>query len=266
MRLLESPLVNFQLLKKCEMISCILIDDEKKCITTLELLIKMHCPGLQILATCESAAEGIKAINQLQPDVVFLDIEMPKMNGFDMLEQFDKIFFNVVFTTAYNQFAIKAFKYSALNYLLKPIDPDDLKETMTRLENSKASPLKEQFEILLKNIKQAGNKPQRIALSTGDGLMFVNTKEIIYCQSESNYTYVFLANGEKFLLARPLKEFEDTLSADNFFRIHNSYLVNLDQIKKFVRGDGGYVIMNDGAQITIARARREEFFGMFDKF
>jgi two-component system, LytTR family, response regulator len=248
------------------MIHCIIIDDEKQCINTLELMVKKHCPDLVIDATCDSAAEGIKAINRHRPELVFLDIEMPKMNGFDMLEQIDDIFFHVVFTTAYNQFAIKAFRYSALNYLLKPIDPDDLKETVRRIEKNQGAPLKEQLNMMMQQMKKKEGGPQRIALSTGDGLMFVNTTEVIYCQSESNYTYVYLVSGDKVLLARPLKEFEETLSGDRFFRIHNSYLVNLDQIKKFIRSDGGYVVMNNGTQITIARARREEFFSLFDKF
>lgn len=247
------------------MIHAVIIDDEQKCIETLEILLKMHCPDITLDAVCQSGEAGIKAINQHKPDVVFLDIEMPKMNGFDMLEKFEKIFFHVVFTTAYNQFAIKAFKYSALNYLLKPIDPDDLKATVSRIKELKNVPFREQFDILLHNI-QINNKPQRIALSTGDGLVFVNTKDIMYCHSESNYTHVLLTSGEKYLLAKTIKEFEDTLSENNFFRVHNSYVVNLDQVKKFVRGDGGYVVMNDGTQITIARARKEEFFALFDKF
>jgi len=225
----------------------------------------MHCPEIVVDVTCNSGADGIKAINEFKPDVVFLDIEMPKMNGFEMLEKFEKIFFHVVFTTAYNQFAIKAFRYSALNYLLKPIDPDDLKATVKRIQEKQGAPFKEQFDILMQNMRSE-SKPQRIALSTGDGMVFINTADIMYCQSDSNYTNVILLNGEKFLLAKSLKEFEDTLSGNDFFRIHNSHLVNLNQIKKFVRGDGGYVIMNDGTQITIARARREEFFALFDKF
>jgi len=247
------------------MIQAVLIDDEPKCTETLGILLRMHCPDISIAAVCNSGEEGIEAINKHKPDVVFLDIEMPRMNGFDMLERFKKIFFHVVFTTAYNQFAVKAFRYSALDYLLKPIDPDDLKLAVNRIKEMKSVPSKEQFDILLRHL-QSNSKPQRIALSTGDGLIFVDTKDVMYCQSESNYTHVRLLNGEKYLLARSLKEFEDTLPTENFFRIHNSFLVNLSEIKKFVRGDGGYVIMNDETQITIARARREEFFALFDKF
>lgn len=225
----------------------------------------MHCPEIHIDAGCESGEEGILAIQKFNPDVVFLDIEMPKMSGFDMLEKLGNISFQVVFTTAYNQFALRAFKYSALNYLLKPIDPDDLRETVSRILALKRGPMKEQFDILLNSLKQ-NDKPSRIALSTGDGMVFVNTNNIMYCQSESNYTHVKLVDGEKYLLAKSLKEFEETLPEKDFFRIHNSFLVNLNEIKKFVRSDGGYVIMNDGTQVGIARARREEFFALFDKF
>lgn len=247
------------------MIRAIIIDDEPQCVETLCILIKMHCPEIHIDAGCESGEEGILAIQKFKPDVVFLDIEMPKMSGFDMLEKLGNISFQVVFTTAYNQFALRAFKYSALNYLLKPIDPDDLRETVSRILALKRGPMKEQFDILLNTLKQ-NDKPSRIALSTGDGMVFVNTNNIMYCQSESNYTHVKLIDGEKYLLAKSLKEFEETLPEKDFFRIHNSFLVNLNEIKKFVRSDGGYVIMNDGTQVGIARARREEFFALFDKF
>lgn len=247
------------------MIRAVIIDDENGCVETLSILLRMHCPEITIEAACTSGASGIEAILKYKPDVVFLDIEMPVMNGFELLEKIGKISFQVVFTTAYNQFAIKAFKYSALDYLLKPIDPDDLKAAVARIKELKTVPMKEQFEILLQNV-QENKRPQRIALSTGDGLVFVNTADIMYCQSDSNYTNVVLVNGDKYLLAKSLKEFEDTLPARDFFRIHNSFLVNMNQVKKFVRGDGGYVIMNDETQITIARARREEFFALFDKF
>lgn len=247
------------------MIHAIIIDDEQQCIETLSILLKMHCPEVVIDATCTSGQAGIDAINQYKPDVVFLDIEMPKMNGFDLLSRFDKVFFHVVFTTAYSQFAIKAFKVSALNYLLKPIDPDDMKLTVARLKQLQANTFKEQFDILLQSMQKPAVPAPRMAISTGDGMVFIDINDLIYCQSESNYTHIIMANGDKYFLSRPLKEFEDSLSGSHFFRIHNSYLVNVNQIKKFVRGDGGYVIMNDGTQITIARARREEFFSLFEK-
>ena len=249
------------------MIRCVLIDDESNSLEMMEWLLKTYCPQVKIEAMCNAASKGIEAINKYKPDLVFLDIEMPHMNGFDMLEQFDKLFFDVVFCTAYDQFAIRAFKYSALNYLLKPIDPEDLKDTIRRIEEKKTTPSKEQIELLFQNIKQTV-KPtaQRIALTTGDGMIFVPTQDILYCQAESNYTSVILAGGKKIVVSKVLKEIDEALSGPDFFRVHNSYLININQISKFVRGDGGYVVMQDGATVSISRSRRQEFMELFEKF
>src|SRR5215510_15892098 len=155
------------------MIRCVLIDDESNSLEMMEWLLKTYCPQVKIEAMCNAADEGIEAINKYKPDVVFLDIEMPHMNGFDMLEQFDKLFFDIVFCTAYDQFAIRAFKYSALNYLLKPVDPEDLKETIRRIEERRNVPMKEQMELLMQSIRDAGKQTlARIALTTNDGLLF----------------------------------------------------------------------------------------------
>jgi two-component system, LytTR family, response regulator len=248
------------------MIKAVIVDDEQNCVEMLEWLLKTYCPVVSVAAMCTSGEEGIKAIQKHKPDVVFLDIEMPKMNGFDMLEAIGDITFEVVFTTAYNKFAIKAFRYSALNYLLKPIDPDDLQLTVKRIEEKKSFPGKQQLELLLQNMREANPKVNRVALSTGDGLIFVNTNEIMYCQAESNYTNVVLTNNLKILVAKTLKDIDETLSGKDFFRIHNSFLININEIRKFVRGEGGYIVMNDGTQITIARSKREEFFDLFSKF
>jgi two-component system LytT family response regulator len=248
------------------MIRCVLIDDESNSLEMMEWLLKTYCPQVQIEAMCNAASAGIEAINKFKPDVVFLDIEMPHMNGFDMLEQFDKLNFDVVFCTAYDQFAIKAFKYSALNYLLKPVDPDDLKETIRRVEEKRVSPSKEQIDLLFQNIKPVKPAVQRIALTTGDGMIFVPTQDILYCQAESNYTSVVLAGGKKILVSKVLKEIDEALSGADFFRIHNSFLINLNHIKKYVRGEGGYIIMDDGANITISRSKRQEFMEQFSKF
>jgi two-component system, LytTR family, response regulator len=249
------------------MIRCVLIDDESNSLEMMEWLLKTYCPQVHIEAMCNAASKGIEAINQFRPDVVFLDIEMPHMNGFDMLEQFDKLFFDVVFCTAYDQFAIKAFKYSALNYLLKPVDPEDLKETIRRIEAKHAVPSKEQIDLLFQNLKQnAKQTTQRIALTTGDGMIFVPTHDILYCQAESNYTSVVLAGGKKILVSKVLKDIDEALSGSDFFRIHNSYLVNLNHISRYVRGDGRYVVMQDGTTVGISRSRRQEFMEMFEKF
>lgn len=249
------------------MIKCILVDDEKNALEMMEWLLKTYCPQIEIVAMCNSAEQGIAAIHEHKPDVVFLDIEMPRMNGFDMLEQFDKMFFDVVFCTAYDQFAIRAFKYSALNYLLKPVDPDDLKATVARIEEKKSIPTREQFELLLQHINApAKTTPLRIALTTNDGMIFVPTSDIIYCEAESNYTSVVLTGGRKILVSKVLKEIDEALSGPDFCRVHSSYLININRIKKYVRGEGGYLLMDDDKSISISRNRRQEFMELFSRF
>ncbi|RYY28029.1 MAG: response regulator transcription factor [Chitinophagaceae bacterium] len=249
------------------MIRCVLIDDESNSLEMMEWLMKTYCPEVSIEAMCNSAEKGIQAINHHRPDVVFLDIEMPHMNGFDMLEHFDQLFFEVVFCTAYDQFAIKAFKYSAVNYLLKPVDPDDLKETIRRIGLRRSTPSPDQIKLLLENIRQVP-KPtvQRIALTTNDGMLFVSTQDIIYCEAESNYTKIILSDNKKILVSKVLKDIDEALSGPDFFRVHNSFLININRIKKFVRGEGGYVIMDDGTNISISRSRRQEFMELFSRF
>jgi len=249
------------------MISCILIDDEADSLEVMEMLLKTYCPQVKIEAVCNSAENGIAAIKQYRPDVVFLDIEMPNMNGFDMLEKFDELFFDVVFITAYQQFAIKAFRYSALNYLLKPVDSDDLVKTIERVEKKKSPPMKEQMEMLMQQMRSSEKQTvPRIALTTSDGMLFVMTSDIIFCESDSNYTKVILKDGRKILVSKPMKEIDETLSGPDFYRIHNSYLINLNHIKKYVRGEGGYVIMADGSNVSISRTKKQEFVDLFSKF
>jgi two-component system LytT family response regulator len=183
-----------------------------------------------------------------------------------MLEQFDKLFFDVVFTTAYDKFAIKAFKYSALNYLLKPVDPDDLAETIRRIEEKKSIPSKEQLELLFQSVRQVRATAPRIALTTNDGMIFISTQDIVYCEAESNYSNIVLTSGKKIMVSKVLKDIDEALSGPDFFRAHHSFLINLNHIKKFVRGEGGYVIMDNDVSISISRSRRQEFMELFSRF
>ena len=243
----------------------ILVDDEKNALEMLEWMIQKNCPEVEIVAMCDSPLEGLEKIKTLKPDLIFLDIEMPQLNGFDLLDRLGSHESDVIFTTAYNQFAIKAFKACALDYLLKPIDPEDLKSAVQKAKNKKSKVSTEQLNILLSYMKPEKPKSKRIALTTTDHLIFIDTDKIIYCESDSNYTIVFLSNGEKVIVSKTLKDVEEILDGSDFFRIHASYLINMKHVTKFTRGDGGYVVMSNNQHITVSRKKKDEFFEMFSK-
>lgn len=243
----------------------ILIDDEKNALEMLEWMIQKNCPEVEIVAMCDSPLEGLEKIKALKPDLIFLDIEMPQLNGFDLLDRLGKHDSDVIFTTAYNQFAIKAFKICALDYLLKPIDPDDLKGSVQKALTKKSKVSSEQLEMLMSYIKPEKPKPRKVALTASDHLIFVETDKIIYCESDSNYTIFFLTTGEKVMVSKTLKDVEEILEGSDFFRIHASYLINMKHVSKFTRGDGGYVVMSNNQHITVSRKKKDEFFEMFSK-
>jgi two-component system LytT family response regulator len=244
----------------------ILVDDEAHCTRTLQWELERNCPDVEVVAVCNSGEEGLREINEKKPDIVFLDIEMPGMNAFDMLEKVGQISFQVIFCTAYDQYAIKALKMSATDYLLKPVDSNELQDAVEKAANRTSNPItKEQITELISSMRHPGRELRRIALSTADGMEFVDTDRILYCESQSNYTNIILQDGKKVLLSKTLKEVDELLAGFGFFRAHKSHLINLRHVTKYVRGDGGYVVMPNGAAITIARSRKEEFLGLFAK-
>ena len=245
--------------------TAILVDDEKNALEMLEWMLQKNCPEIEILAMCDSALEGLEKIKSLKPDLVFLDIEMPQLNGFDLLDRLGKHSSDVIFTTAYNQFAIKAFKVCALDYLLKPIDPDDLKLAVQKAATKKNKMSQEQLDLLLSYMKPEKPKSKRIALTASDHLIFVETEKIVYCESDSNYTIFFLSDGQKVIVSKTLKDVEEILDGSDFFRVHASYLINMKNVSKFTRGDGGYVVMSNNQHITVSRKKKDEFFEMFSK-
>jgi two-component system, LytTR family, response regulator len=246
------------------MINAVLIDDEKHCLETLGLLLQRHCPEVHILEECRSAKKGVEAINKHQPDLVFLDIEMPMMNGFQLLEQFPEIGFAVIFTTSYDQYAIKAFRYSALDYLLKPIDPEELSAAVKKVAQKKNLPFAEQFEILLKQIKHQGTGFDKIAVPTLEGFELIRADQIVRCEADDNYSHLYLKDGSKIVACRMLKEMEELLQEFKYFlRVHNSFVVNMNEVKKYVRGDGGYLLMSDGSNVSISKSRRESLIKWF---
>lgn len=239
------------------MISAIIIDDERHSCDALKMLLDKCCPQVQVAAICNSGEEGLKKIDELKPQLIFLDIEMPHMNGFQMLEQLPTINFELIFTTSYDQYAITAFKFSALDYLLKPVDREELEKAVQKVSKRINPPVSQQLEILLQKINQPTIAIQRIALPTMQGLEFVPVELIISCSSSNNYTEFFLKDKKKLLVSRTLKETEDMLADHSFIRVHNSHIVNLNAITRYVKGEGGYLVMADGSTVDVSRSRKE---------
>lgn len=241
-------------------IKAIIVDDELGARESLSKLIEKNCKNIEIIAKADSMKTALEAINSLQPDLVFLDIEMPKGNAFDLLEQFKEINFDIIFTTAYDHYAIKAIKFSALDYILKPIDVEELVAAVSKYENKKKEKgtLNTQFKTLLSNVKP-NTKLKKVGIPDGDGLIFVNLSDIIRCDSDGNYTYFILINGKKIVASRTLGEYETMFSDENFFRVHRSHLINLEHVKKYIKGEGGYVIMSDNSQVEVSRRNKADF-------
>jgi two-component system, LytTR family, response regulator len=245
------------------MIKAIIIDDEPDCVRLLSLQIKMYCPQIEILAECTNAEEGLALLRQTAVDVLFLDIEMPKINGFQLLEALGELPFAVVFTTAYDQFAVKAFKYSAIDYLLKPIEAKDLKDAVKKLEKKQLTN-GAQLELLKEHLNKTHKKPtDKIALPYKDGVVFVEYKNILYCESDDNYTQFHLVDGHKYLVSKTLREVQEVLEEFHFLRIHRQYLVNLDHIKRFSKAEGATVIMSDERAIPVARSQKDKLVERF---
>ena len=242
------------------MLKAILIDDEQSSLNSLKQKILQHCAGIEIISVCDDPQQGILAIEALKPDLVFLDIEMPLINGFTLLQQLTYKNFELIFVTAYDHYAIKAIRYSALDYLVKPIEIDDLKNAVARaVEKINNAVPNNQIELLLENIIIEKFKFKRIAIPTTLGLQFIKIEEIIYLEASVNYTKFYLINNVKYTVSKTLKEFEDMLPHDFFLRIHNSYLVNKNYIEKYIRGDGGQVELSNGAVLDVAKRKKAEF-------
>jgi len=242
----------------------VIIDDEKHCRDVLGLLLQKYCPGLQVIASCADGQSGINTIEMHHPDIVLLDIEMPGMSGFDMLEACTFRNFEVIFTTAYNEYAVKAIKHNALDYILKPVDKDELLAAIARAEKERAernfSPINNLVEYL-----NTQKNTDRIALPTLEGLQILQREEIYYCESEGGYTRFYLTNGKVSLISKTLKEVGDVLEKKGFCRIHHGYLINLRYVQKYIRGDGGEVIMANGKNIPVSRNKKQEFLNFLEK-
>ncbi len=241
------------------MITAIIIDDEVKGRSALRQKLKDYCPQVTLLGEAGNGTEGIKLIESVQPKIVFLDIEMPHMNGFEMLQQIRVKNFQIIFTTAYDQYAIKAIKFAAFDYLLKPIDIEELQTAVRNAEDYNAfQSTGERLETLMQNLS-AKNHIKKIAVPTMDGLLFFNLSDIIYLQAESNYTILHFMNHPKLIASRTLGDFEEILPSDIFYRTHHSFIINLNHIKRYIKGDGGQIEMEGGHHVDVSRSKKEEF-------
>ncbi|OYU82342.1 MAG: DNA-binding response regulator [Flavobacterium sp. BFFFF1] len=245
------------------MIKAILIDDENHCIITLQHLLSGF-KNVVVVATTQDSSQAKELIETFKPDVVFLDIEMPVLNGFDVLQQFDDLPFKVVFTTAYDQYAIKALKLNALDYLLKPIGHDDIEQVLEKYKAEQMHISKDQLNHLHQFIN--GKMQDTIALSTQEGLLFVKIEDIMYLEASSCYTYIVMNDKTKHLASKTMANFEEVLQDNSlFFRAHKSHIINLKFIRQYLRGEGGEIIMQDGNNIALSRNKKQEFLSLFKK-
>jgi two-component system LytT family response regulator len=240
------------------MVTAIIIDDEQKGRIALKQKLQDYCPDIELLGEAENGEEGIELIAKLQPGIVFLDIEMPRMDGFGMLHRLTGKNFHLIFTTAYDQYAIKAIRYAAFDYLLKPIDIEELKSALSRISNQAPVYTEKKLATLEQNLRDK-NAFNKIAIPTLDGLLFFNINDIIHLAASSNYTTIYFNNHPKLTASKTLKEFEELLPTDIFFRSHHSHIINLHYIKRYIKGDGGQIEMQNGDYVDVARRKKEEF-------
>ncbi len=243
------------------MIKAIIIEDEISGLKNLKNLLSKYCEEVEVIADARNIKEGVQILKDpsLKPDVAFLDISLPDGLVFNMLNDFaDKIDFDIIFVTAFENYAIKACQYSSIGYIVKPIDPDELKEAVSRITPGKNNKIKKRLNVF----SQQYNNPnafEKMSISALDGIYFINIKDIIRCEAEDNYTHIHLRDGDKITASKTIKAYEELLSGVNFYRVHKSHLINLNYMRKFVKGDGGYLVMDDDKKIEVSRRRRPAF-------
>jgi len=250
--------------------NALIIDDEQHCIEALQTLINKYCVDVEIVDTCRDGECGLEFIEKYKPDLVFLDIAMPKMNGFDMLNQLEEVDFEIIFTTAHDNYAIKAFRVSAIDYLLKPVDRKELvnavdlvKEKLFLKNQARIdSNNKKQLNILLENLLAKNQVYPNIAIPTMEGLEILRTEDILYVLGEGNYSQIHLKNRSPKLISKTIKYVEERVDNQRFIRIHNSCLININEVRKYIKGSGGMVEMSDGKVLNVARTRKEELINI----
>lgn len=246
------------------MINTVIVDDEKKGRDLLQILLREHCPAVNVVGVAEDISKALELINLLNPDLIFLDIQMPGGSGFDLLEKIGERKVHVIFVSAYHEHAIKAFKFSALDYLLKPVDEEELIKAVKKAETLTTKPQAPK-DAELSKANSGNDRNNRLALSTNLGLVFVEISDIERCEAAGKYTVCFLTDGKEIIVTKNLKEFEDVLSGYNFIRVHHSHLINLEYIKQYHKGRGGYIMMKSGSSITVSQRKKDEFLKRLNK-
>ena len=241
------------------MLRAVIVDDEPDAVKFIESIIEEYCPNVEVVGKAYSARDGVKVISDSLPDLVFLDVQMPHGSGFDLLSSFQEKSFDVIFITAFNHYAIQAIKFSAVDYILKPINISEFIEAVNKVEMKRTSMEYQNlnYHALMENLKAP--RPTKLAIPTAEGIEYLNTAEIIRLEADRSYTWFYMTGTRKYLVSRNLKEYQELLNEMNFFRPHNSHLINLEHVKKFVRHEGGYIEMTDNSTVPISRGKRDLF-------
>jgi two-component system LytT family response regulator len=239
------------------MIKAFIVDDEPNCCKTLSLLLDRYCKEVQVTGIFHNGVDALQAINASTPDLVFLDVQMPRMNGFEMLEKLPAVNFHLIFTTSYDQYALRAFRFSAIDYLLKPVDREELQNAVQKILKRSELPAAEQLQALFQKLHHPVAAFNKIALPTLEGLQMIPVQSIISCEANDNYTTLVLKGNKKLVVSCTLKVIEEMLEEHSFSRVHRSSLVNLNEIEKYVKGEGGYIVMSDGSTVDVSRTKKE---------
>jgi len=247
------------------MLRTIIIDDEPHIRQTLEKLVKQFCPNVKLVAMADGVKSGVETIRKYHPDLVMLDIKMNDGTGFDLLKKLEPIDFKVIFITAYDQYAIKAIKFSAIDYLLKPVDPDELYDAVCKTENLVQKDFNTQLDTLTENLQSEDKANKKIILKTFDNIHLIKVYDINYCESEGSYTAIYLLNGKKIVVSNTLKDYDELLKDSGFYRVHKSYLINMRHIDRFEKTEGGYVVLENECKVPVASRKREQLLEMFER-
>lgn len=247
------------------MIRVIVIDDENHVRDSLIKILHRHCPDVLVVGQANGVASGVEAIKELLPELVLLDIQMKDGTGFDLLSSLPSIDFKVIFVTAFDQFAIQAIRFSAVDYLLKPVNPELLKEAVNRAGMMIREQFRMQMQVLEENLRNLSNKNKKIIIKTAETMHLIEVKNLVCCDSDSSYTSIHTADGGKIMVSKTLKDYEDMLADCGFYRVHKSYLINLLHIRRFERQDGGYVVLTNDLKIPVASRKRDELLELFEK-